>query len=89
VYNTFRADGAVPATGFGTFLLRQSSADPKDLSEAATLDGYGTAVHDEGAVPCRRRSLPSPCSASSLVEQLSVALVVTGDNNNVRTVQIA
>lgn len=92
-YNTFQGL-TVPflATGFGTFLLRQAFLQiPRDLQEAAALDGYGhwrflTRV----AVPLARPSLAALAVFSFLSawNQYLWPLVVTGDNNNIRTVQI-
>ena len=92
-YNTFQGL-TVPflATGFGTFLLRQAFLQiPKDLQEAAALDGYGhwrflTRV----AVPLARPVVAALAVFSFLGawNQYLWPLLVTGDNNNVRTVQI-
>lgn len=92
-YNTFQGL-TVPflATGFGTFLLRQAFLQiPRDLQEAAALDGYGhwrflTRV----AIPLARPSMAALAVFSFLSawNQYLWPLVVTGDNNHVRTVQI-
>lgn len=92
-YNTFQGL-TVPflATGFGTFLLRQAFLQiPNDLKEAAALDGYGhwrflTRV----AVPLARPVIAALAVFSFLSawNQYLWPLLVTGDNNNVRTVQI-
>ena len=92
-YNTFQGL-TVPflATGFGAFLLRQAFLQiPKDLEEAAKLDGYGhwrflTRV----AVPLARPSVAALAVFSfiSAWNQYLWPLMVTGDNNNIRTVQI-
>jgi len=92
-YNTFQGL-TVPflATGFGTFLLRQSFLQiPKDLSEAATLDGYGHwRFMTRVAVPLARPAVAAVAVFSFLASWNNYLwpLVVTGDNNNVRTVQI-
>jgi len=78
--------GLTCVPGHGLLLLRQSFLQiPKDLRRRRPRR-LGTGGSTRVAVPwpaggrCRRRvQLPR------LVEQLSVALVVTGDNNNVRT----
>jgi sn-glycerol 3-phosphate transport system permease protein len=92
-YNTFEGL-TIPflATGFGTFLLRQAFLQiPRDLQEAAALDGYGhwrflTRV----AVPLARPSVAALAVFSFLGawNQYLWPLVVTGNNNHVRTVQI-
>ncbi|MDA8311603.1 MAG: carbohydrate ABC transporter permease [Actinomycetota bacterium] len=92
-YNTFEGL-AVPflATGFGTFLLRQAFLQiPRDLREAATLDGYGhLAFLARVAVPLARPALAALGVFSFLGawNQYLWPLVVTGSGNNVRTVQI-
>jgi sn-glycerol 3-phosphate transport system permease protein len=92
-YNTF-AGLTVPflATGFGTFLLRQAFLQiPRDLREAATLDGYGhLRFLLRVAVPLARPSLAALGVFSFLAawNQYLWPLIVTGNGNNVRTVQI-
>ena len=92
-YNTF-AGLAVPflATGFGTFLLRQAFLQiPRDLREAATLDGYGhLRFMLRVAVPLARPALAALGVFSFLAawNQYLWPLVVTGSGNGVRTVQI-
>lgn len=92
-YNSF-AGLTVPflATGFGTFLLRQAFLQiPRDLQEAAALDGYGhwrflTRI----AVPLARPALAALGVFSFLAawNQYLWPLLVTGDNNHIRTVQL-
>ncbi len=80
------------ATGFGTFLLRQAFLQiPRDLREAAQLDGYGHlrflwAV----AIPLVRPALAALSVFSFLGawNQYLWPLLVTGNDNRVRTVQI-
>ncbi|MHB1584332.1 MAG: carbohydrate ABC transporter permease [Acidimicrobiales bacterium] len=92
-YNTF-AGLTVPflATGFGTFLLRQAFLQiPRDLKEAAALDGYGHwRFMARVAVPLARPSVAALAVFSFLGawNQYLWPLVVTGNNNAVRTVQI-
>lgn len=92
-YNTFQGL-AVPflATGFGTFLLRQAFLQiPRDLREAATLDGYGhLAFLARVAVPLARPAIAALGVFSFLAawNQYLWPLVVTGSGDNVRTVQI-
>ena len=92
-YNTFQGL-TVPflATGFGTFLLRQAFLQiPRDLQEAAQLDGYGHwRFLVRVAVPLARPSVAALAVFSfiSAWNQYLWPLVVTGDNNNIRTVQI-
>jgi sn-glycerol 3-phosphate transport system permease protein len=92
-YNTF-AGLTVPflATGFGTFLLRQAFLQiPRDLQEAAALDGYGHwRFMTRVAVPLARPSVAALAVFSFLGawNQYLWPLVVTGNNNAVRTVQI-
>jgi sn-glycerol 3-phosphate transport system permease protein len=92
-YNTFQGL-TVPflATGFGVFLLRQAFLQiPKDLQEAATLDGYGHwRFMLRVAVPLARPALAALAVFSFLAawNQYLWPLVVTGDNNAIRTVQI-
>ncbi len=92
-YNTFQGL-TVPflATGFGTFLLRQAFLQiPHDLQEAAALDGYGhLRFMARVAVPLARPVVAALAVFSFLGawNQYLWPLLVTGDNNNVRTVQI-
>ena len=92
-YNTFQGL-AVPflATGFGTFLLRQAFLQiPRDLQEAAALDGYGHwRFMVRVAVPLARPAVAALAVFSFLSawNQYLWPLLITGDNNNVRTVQI-
>ncbi|MGH9088512.1 MAG: carbohydrate ABC transporter permease [Acidimicrobiales bacterium] len=92
-YNTF-AGLTVPflATGFGTFLLRQAFLQiPRDLQEAAALDGYGHwRFLARVAVPLARPSLAALAVFSFLSawNQYLWPLLVTGDDNSIRTVQI-
>jgi sn-glycerol 3-phosphate transport system permease protein len=92
-YNSF-AGLTVPflATGFGTFLLRQAFRQlPKDLREAAELDGYGhVRFLFRIALPLARPTVAALAVFSFLGawNQYLWPLVVTGDNNAIRTVQI-
>ncbi len=92
-YNTFQGL-TVPflATGFGTFLVRQAFLQiPRDLREAATLDGYGhLRFLLRVAVPLARPALGALGVFSFLAawNQYLWPLVVTGNGNGVRTVQI-
>jgi sn-glycerol 3-phosphate transport system permease protein len=92
-YNTFQGL-TVPflATGFGTFLLRQAFLQiPRDLQEAAALDGYGHwRFMTRVAVPLARPALAALAVFSFLAawNQYLWPLVVTGDDNAIRTVQI-
>ncbi|MHB8319883.1 MAG: carbohydrate ABC transporter permease [Acidimicrobiales bacterium] len=92
-YNTFQGL-TVPflATGFGTFLLRQAFLQiPRDLREAASLDGYGNLrFMARVAVPLARPTVAALGVFSFLGawNQYLWPLVVTGDNNAIRTVQI-
>ncbi len=92
-YNTFPGL-TVPflATGFGTFLLRQSFLQiPRDLREAAALDGYGHwRFMTRVAIPLARPAVAALAVFSFLGawNQYLWPLVVTGDNNNIRTVQL-
>lgn len=92
-YNTF-AGLTVPflATGFGTFLLRQAFLQiPRDLREAAALDGYGhLRFLVRVAVPLARPSLAALGVFSFLAawNQYLWPLIVTGSGTKVRTVQI-
>jgi len=80
------------ATGFGVFLLRQAFLQiPRDLKEAAQLDGYGHlrflwAV----AIPLARPAIAALGVFSFLGawNQYLWPLLVTGNDNSVRTVQI-
>ena len=80
------------ATGFGTFLLRQAFLQiPRDLREAAQLDGYGNLRFLWSvAVPLARPALAAlgVFSFLSAWNQYLWPLLVTGNNNSVRTVQI-
>ncbi|HXQ18573.1 MAG TPA: carbohydrate ABC transporter permease [Acidimicrobiales bacterium] len=92
-FNTFQGL-TVPflATGFGTFLLRQAFLQiPRDLQEAATLDGYGHwRFMTRVAVPLARPALAALGVFSFLGawNQYLWPLVATGQNNHVVTVQI-
>jgi sn-glycerol 3-phosphate transport system permease protein len=92
-YNTFEGL-TVPflATGFGIFLLRQAFLQiPRDLQEAATLDGYGHwRFMVRVAVPLARPALAAVGVFSFLGSwnQYLWPLVVTGSNNNITTLQI-
>jgi ABC-type glycerol-3-phosphate transport system permease component len=92
-YNTFPGL-TVPflATGFGTFLLRQAFLQiPPDLREAAQLDGYGHfRFLWSVAVPLARPALAALGVFSFLGawNQYLWPLLVTGNDNSVRTVQI-
>ena len=92
-YNTF-AGLTVPflATGFGTFLLRQAFLQiPPELREAAALDGYGhLRFMARVAVPLARPALAALGVFSFVAawNQYLWPLLVSGDNDNVRTVQI-
>ncbi len=80
------------ATGFGTFLLRQAFLQiPRDLREAAQLDGYGhLRFLWSVALPLIRPALAAlgVFSFLSAWNQYLWPLLVTGDDNSVRTVQI-
>ncbi len=80
------------ATGFGTFLLRQAFLQiPRDLREAAQLDGYGHfRFLWSVAVPMARPAVAALGVFSFLGawNQYLWPLLVTGDDNSVRTVQI-
>ncbi|MGH8979845.1 MAG: carbohydrate ABC transporter permease [Acidimicrobiales bacterium] len=92
-YNTFEGL-TVPflATGFGTFLIRQAFLQiPRDLREAATLDGYGhLRFMARVAIPLARPALAALGVFSFLAawNQYLWPLVVTGNGDSVRTVQI-
>jgi sn-glycerol 3-phosphate transport system permease protein len=80
------------ATGFGTFLLRQAFLQiPRDLREAAQLDGYGNLRFLWSvAIPLARPALAALGVFSFLGawNQYLWPLLVTGNDNSVRTVQI-
>ncbi|MGO8873140.1 MAG: carbohydrate ABC transporter permease [Acidimicrobiales bacterium] len=80
------------ATGFGTFLLRQAFLQiPRDLREAANLDGYGhLRFLWSVAVPLVRPAIAALGVFSFLAawNQYLWPLLVTGNDNSVRTVQI-
>jgi sn-glycerol 3-phosphate transport system permease protein len=92
-YNTFQGL-TVPflAWGFGTFLLRQAFLQiPRDLEEAALLEGYGRMRFlARIAVPLARPAIAALAVFSFLSawNQYLWPLVVTGNNNSIRTVQI-
>ena len=91
-YDTY-AGLAVPflATGFGTFLLRQAFLQvPRDLQDAAALDGYGhLRFMARVAVPLARPSIAalSLFSFFGAWNQYLWPLIVTRDDR-LRTVQI-
>jgi len=80
------------ATGFGAFLLRQAFLQiPRDLREAAQLDGYGhLRFLWKVAIPLARPAIAALGVFSFLASwnQYLWPLLVTGNNNSVRTVQI-
>jgi sn-glycerol 3-phosphate transport system permease protein len=80
------------ATGFGIFLLRQAFLQiPKDLQEAARLDGYGHwRFMVRVAVPLARPSLAALGVFSFLAawNQYLWPLVATGGTSPLDTVQI-
>jgi sn-glycerol 3-phosphate transport system permease protein len=92
-FNTFQGL-TVPflATGFGVFLLRQAFLQiPKDLKEAAQLDGYGhLRFLWSVAIPLARPAIAALGVFSFLGawNQYLWPLLVTGNDNHVRTVQI-
>ena len=92
-FNTYQGL-AVPflATGFGIFLLRQAFLQiPKDLLEAARLDGYGHwRFMVRVAVPLARPSLAALGVFSFLAawNQYLWPLVSTGGTSPLDTVQI-
>ena len=92
-FNTFQGL-TVPflATGFGTFLLRQAFLQiPRDLREAAELDGYGhLRFLWSVAIPLARPAIAALGVFSFLASwnQYLWPLLVTGNDNSVRTVQI-
>jgi sn-glycerol 3-phosphate transport system permease protein len=92
-FNTY-AGLAIPflATGFGIFLLRQAFLQiPRDLQEAAQLDGYGhMKFMTRVAVPLARPSLAALAVFSFLAawNQYLWPLVSTGGTVPLNTVQI-
>lgn len=92
-YNTF-AGLTAPflAWGLGTFLLRQAFLQiPRELQEAAVLDGYGhMRFLARIALPLARPAVAALAVFSFLSawNQYLWPLVVTGNNNRIRTVQI-
>jgi sn-glycerol 3-phosphate transport system permease protein len=92
-FNTYEGL-AVPflATGFGIFLLRQAFLQiPRDLQEAAQLDGYGhLRFMTRVAVPLARPSLAALAVFSFLGawNQYLWPLVATGGSSPLYTVQI-
>jgi sn-glycerol 3-phosphate transport system permease protein len=92
-FNTYEGL-AVPflATGFGIFLLRQAFLQiPRDLQEAAQLDGYGhLRFMTRVAVPLARPSLAALGVFSFLAawNQYLWPLVATGGQTPLNTVQI-
>ena len=80
------------ATGFGIFLLRQAFLQiPRDLQEAAQLDGYGhMRFMTRVAVPLARPSLAALAVFSFLAawNQYLWPLVATGGTSPLDTVQI-
>jgi sn-glycerol 3-phosphate transport system permease protein len=80
------------ATGFGIFLLRQAFLQiPKDLQEAAQLDGYGhLRFMTRVAIPLARPSLAALGVFSFLAawNQYLWPLVSTGGSNPLFTVQL-
>ena len=80
------------ATGFGIFLLRQAFLQiPRDLQEAAQLDGYGhMKFMTRVAVPLARPSLAALAVFSFLAawNQYLWPLVATGGTSPLDTVQI-
>ena len=80
------------ATGFGAFLLRQAFLQiPRDLREAAQLDGYGhLRFLWKVAIPLARPTIAAlgVFSFLSSWNQYLWPLLVTGNDNSVRTVQI-
>jgi sn-glycerol 3-phosphate transport system permease protein len=92
-FNTFQGL-TVPflASGFGTFLLRQAFLQiPRDLREAAQLDGYGPLRFLWSvALPLARPATAAFGVFSFLGawNQYLWPLLVSGNNNAIRTVQI-
>ena len=80
------------ATGFGIFLLRQAFLQiPRDLQEAAQLDGYGhMKIMTRVAVPLARPALAALAVFSFLAawNQYLWPLVATGGTSPLDTVQI-
>lgn len=80
------------ASGFGAFLLRQAFLQiPRDLREAAQLDGYGNLRFLwKVAIPLARPAIAALGVFSFLTSwnQYLWPLLVTGNDNSVRTVQI-
>lgn len=80
------------ATGFGTFLLRQAFLQiPRDLKEAAQLDGFGNLRFLWNvAIPLARPAIAALGVFSFLASwnQYLWPLLVTGNDNSIRTVQI-
>ena len=80
------------ATGFGTFLMRQAFLQiPRDLREAAELDGYGhLRFLWRVALPLTRPAVAALAVFSFLGSwnQYLWPLLVTGNDNSIRTVQI-
>jgi sn-glycerol 3-phosphate transport system permease protein len=92
-FNTFQGL-CVPflATGFGIFLLRQAFMQiPRDLREAAELDGYGhLRFLWRVALPLTRPVVAALGVFSFLTawNQYLWPLLISGNNDHVRTVQI-
>jgi sn-glycerol 3-phosphate transport system permease protein len=92
-FNTY-AGLSIPflATGFGIFLLRQAFRQiPRDLQEAAQLDGYGHwRFMTRVAVPLARPSIAALAIFSFLGawNQYLWPLVSTGGSSPLNTVQI-
>jgi sn-glycerol 3-phosphate transport system permease protein len=92
-FNTFQGL-TIPflAWAFGIFMLRQAFLQiPRDLQEAATLDGFGHwRFMTRVAIPLARPTIAALAVFSFLAawNQYLWPLVITGDNNNIRTVQI-
>ena len=80
------------ATGFGTFLLRQAFLQiPTDLKEASQLDGYGNfRFLWSVAIPLARPAIAALGVFSFLAawNQYLWPLLVTGNDNSIRTVKI-
>lgn len=92
-YNTFQGL-TVPflASGLGTFLMRQGFRQvPREMREAAALDGYGNLRFlVRVALPLTRPTVAALAVYSFLGawNQYLWPLLVTGDDNSIRTVQI-
>lgn len=92
-YNSFQGL-IVPflAVGFGAFLLRGAFLQiPRDLKDAAAIDGFGHwRFMTRVAVPLVKPAIAALAVFSFLTawNQYLWPLVVTGDNNAVRTVQL-